>query len=256
MEEEEEEVDEITGGVWRRKEAVLNLSHRRIKVLPAKVANFTFVKTLLLNDNDILMPPEEISHLSQLECLCLEHNQLTLIPSGIASLSPTLSFLNLSHNPLTYLSPAISQLYNLRSLWLAHTQLISFPDQICSLHKLTHLSLEGNHILSFSNPSPFAKLKELKWVSFAKNKLNSVGEVFSSLPLLHTIYLQQNCLTEVPNVSLCPSLANLDLSANDVSSLPQDMSHFKTMLKLDLRGNPITLKDESSHHHENVDIIL
>lgn len=106
MEEELEVLSQLLEGVCKGKEATLNLSHRNIKVIPADIAKLTSIKILLLNDNKILMPPEEISHLKQLESLSLEHNQLTVLPSGIVLLSSTLLFLNLSYNPLTSLSPA------------------------------------------------------------------------------------------------------------------------------------------------------
>ena len=96
---EKEVVSQILEGVWKREESTLNLSHREMKVIPADVAKLAHIKALLLNDNCILMPPEEVAHLRHLEILCLEHNQLTVIPSGIAKLSSTLHFLNLSHNP-------------------------------------------------------------------------------------------------------------------------------------------------------------
>lgn len=95
MEPEGEDLSQITEGVWRRKEAILNLSHRGMRVIPAELSNFTFLKVLLLNNNSILMPPEEVGQLRLLETLSLEHNQLTVLPSGLAALSPTLLFLTI-----------------------------------------------------------------------------------------------------------------------------------------------------------------
>lgn len=177
MEEELEVLSQLLEGVCKGKEATLNLSHRNIKVIPADIAKLTSIKILLLNDNKILMPPEEISHLKQLESLSLEHNQLTVLPSGIVLLSSTLLFLNLSYNPLTSLSPAVGQLENLKSLWLGHTGLLSFPDHICSLYKLTHLSLEGNHISHIASTTPIENLQKLRWLSLAKNELSSIGDI-------------------------------------------------------------------------------
>ena len=242
---EGEDLSPITGGVWERKESVLNLSHRQIRIIPAELASFTFLKVLLLNNNRILMPPEEISQMGQLESLSLEHNQLTVLPSGIAALSPTLLFLNLSHNPLMYLSPVVGQLEHLTSLWLGYTQLTSFPQQVSSLCKLTHLSLEGNSISSFPK-APFISLRQLKWLSLANNKLSSVAEVFSPLPCLHSIHLNQNLLTEIPSITSCPLLTNLNLSGNKLHRLPEELPllvQCKNKLKLDIRRNSIHIQD-------------
>lgn len=253
----------VTERAWERKGTVLNLSHRNMKVVPAEVAKFTFIKTLLLNNNKILMPPEEISHLEHLEYLSLEQNQLTVLPSGIALLSPTLFFLNLSYNPLTYLSPAIGQLTNLKSLWLGHTQLTGFPDQICSLCKLTHLCLEGNNISSISNAIPVNNLKELKWLSLAKNRLTSIGDIFCSMPCLHTLHLNNNLLTEIPQLTSCASLATLNLRNNKLPLLSKEamtlLSKTSNKLKLDLRDNPelVTIQEQPSWYtQESVQVIL
>jgi len=210
-------------------------------IVPEKIAELKSIKTLLLNNNKILMPPEEVGHLPRLESLSLEHNQLTVLPSSIAMLSPTLLFLNLSHNPLAMLSPAISCLENLKSLWLGYTGLLCFPDQICSLHNLTRLSLEGNHILQIECGIRIRNLQQLNWVSLAKNTLKSVGDSFCSLPCLHMLNLSNNQLTEIPHITHSPALINLNLRNNKVSSLPENRLNRKVCL--DLRDNPITAKD-------------
>lgn len=249
---------DVLEGVWRAKETTLNLSHRDIKVVPAEVARLDFVKVLLLNDNSILMPPEEVTHLRQLECLSLECNQLTVLPSGIALLSSTLHFLNLSHNPLTSVSPAVGRLENLRSLWLAHTGLVSFPEEVCSLCNLTHLSLAGNDISSITDVAPIGKLKKLKWLSVAKNKLKSVEGLYTSLPCLHTLNLSDNLLTAIPRLAVCPVLCTLNLRRNWLSLLPEsigDVTVFKqrdNTLKLDLRDNPMLKERPSWTLQENV----
>ena len=230
----EEVVSQIVERAWTRKEAIVNLSHREIRVIPADIAKLTFIKVLLLNNNKILMPPEEICFLQQLESISLEHNQLTVLPSGMAQLSPTLHFLNLSHKPLTYLSPAVGMLENLRSLWLGYTGLLSFPEEVCALCKLTHLSLEGNQIESIPSTTPVSRLKELQWLSLAKNKLIAVS---ISLPCLSTLNLSENLLTEIPHgIYYCPLLSRLNLRSNKLSHMPQHVLDQK--LELDIRDNP------------------
>lgn len=229
-------VCEVVARALAKEEAIVNLSHREIRVIPAEIVTLTSTKVLLLNNNKILMPPEEICHLQQLESISLEHNQLTILPSGIADLSSTLQFLNLSHNPLTYVSPAVGMLENLKSLWLGYTGLQGFPEEVCNLSKLTHLSLEGNQIASVAINT--SSLKELQWLSLAKNIL--VAASFS-FPSLTTLNLSNNLLTDYPHGISCPKLSNLNLQGNKLSHVPADIQRgFDQKVEVDIRNNPIT----------------
>lgn len=234
---EEDAISMVIEGARKKRDPVLNLSHRDMKVIPADIAELEFVKTLLLNNNAILMPPEEVTHLSNLEYLSLEYNNITLLPSTMSSLSSTLIFLNLSHNPLTCVPPALGQLVNLKSLWLTNAQLISFPEELCSLCKLTHLSLEGNYISSIE--TPLRTLVKLQWLSLANNKIKIIGNAFSQLQL-HTLHLSHNHLTEFPSLALSPSLSTLTLRSNKLSCLPENINMMlQPITKLDVRDNPL-----------------
>lgn len=251
-----ERVLQIVEGTRKSHQKVLNLSHRDLKVVPAELAYLSSIRTLLLNDNQIIMPPEEISHLQNLEYLSLEHNQLTLLPSLFSSLADSLQFLNLSHNPFTYLPPVVSQLINLRSLWLENVGLTSFPSDICGIASLERLSLAGNGIPEIGEE--IGNLVNLRWLSLTKNKLLHLGHSgdgensahFSKLVKLEVLLLQDNLLSEFPLV-LCilQSLASVNLKRNKIISLSSDaIAHIMSsnvLVKLDLRENPFNLQLES-----------
>ena len=251
-----ERVLQIVEGTRKSHQKVLNLSHRDLKVVPAELAYLSSIRTLLLNDNQIIMPPEEISHLQNLEYLSLEHNQLTLLPSLFSSLADSLRFLNLSHNPFTYLPPVVSQLINLRSLWLENVGLTSFPSDICGIVSLEKLSLAGNGISEVGEE--IGNLVNLRWLSLTKNKLLHLGHSghgensahFSKLVKLEILLLQDNLFSEFPLV-LCSlqSLASVNLKRNKIISLSSDaLAHIMSsnvLVKLDLRENPFNLQLES-----------
>ena len=250
-----ERVLQIVEEARKNYQKVLNLSHRDLKVIPAELSELSSLCTLLLNDNQIIMPPEEISHLQNLECLSLEHNQLTLLPSLFSSLANSLQFLNLSDNPFTYLPPVVSQLVNLRSLWLENIGLTSFPSDVCSIVSLKKLSLARNSISEIGEE--IGNLVNLRWLSLAKNKLLHLGHRdsknsahFSKLVRLEILVLQDNLLSEFPLV-LCSlqNLASVNLKRNKIFSLSSDaVAHImrsNVLVKLDLRENPFNLLLES-----------
>ncbi len=250
-----EGVLQIVEEVKKNHQKVLNLSHRDLKVIPAELSKLSSLCTLLLNDNQIIMPPEEISHLKSLECLSLEHNQLTLLPSLFSSLVKNLQFLNLSNNPFTYVPPVVSQLVNLRSLWLENIELVSFPSDVCSIVCLEKLSLARNSISEIGGE--IGNLVNLRWLSLAKNKLLHLGYKdsencahFSKLVKLEILVLQDNLLSEFPLV-LCSlqKLASINFKRNKIHSLSSDVvAHIirsNVLVKLDLRENPFNLQLES-----------
>ena len=251
-----ERVLQIVEETRKSHQKVLNLSHRDLKVIPAELSSLSCICTLLLNDNQIIMPPEEISHLQNLEYLSLEHNQLTLLPSLFSSLANSLQFLNLSYNPYMYLPPVVSRLINLRSLWLENVGLTSFPSDVCSIVSLEKLSLAGNGISEIGEE--IGNLVNLRWLSLAKNKLLHLGHSgdcensthFSKLVKLKILVLQDNLLSEFPLV-LCSlqNLADVNLKRNKILSLSSDaVAHImrsNVLVKLDLRENRFNLQLES-----------
>ena len=239
----------------KNQQAVLNLSHRGLKVVPSQLSKLSSLHTLLLNNNDIIMPPEEISHLKSLEYLSLENNQLTLLPSVFSSLRSNLRFLNLSDNPFTYLPPVVCELACLRSLCLDRIGLTGFPSELCCLVNLQKLSLVGNNISEVSEE--IGKLVNLKWLSLAKNKLSKLGQKesgdcfhFTKLVKLEILVLHDNLLVEFPpDLCTLEKLANINLRRNKIFSLSSEIvgriMQSTTLVKLDFRENPFNLQLES-----------
>ena len=251
-------VDRILEESRQSKRVILNLSHRKLKIVPLEISKLSFLKVLLLNNNSILMPPDEIAHLQQLECLSLEHNELTLIPSGIANLQ-SLSFLNLSYNKLGCLPSAVSNLKSLKELWLAHVGLNSFPNEVSGLHQLERLSLEGNDISSVGEA--VENLSNLKWLSLARNHLTELGNSFKKLTNLRILNLQENCFQQFPQVLLgLKELTNLNLRRNLITTLPSSITDFlvssNQFSKLDLRENRMQEQFQLKQVWKDLDFVL
>ncbi|XP_064390207.1 leucine-rich repeat and death domain-containing protein 1-like [Halichondria panicea] len=225
----------------KSKSTVLNLSHRSMKIIPAQISTLDHVQVLLLNNNSIIMPPEEITHLKNLVHLSLECNQLTLLPSDLHKLSTTLTFLNLSHNPLTFLPPYVSKMVNLKELWLEDIGLSSLPNEFLTLIQLQRLSLKGNDLFEI-NTDTLNRLSNLQWLSLAKNQLQSIDTLH--LKSLTVLSLAENQFISFASALpfKCTALEYVDLHQNKISSLlPEDitaLSH-SCLSKIDLRNNVI-----------------
>ena len=99
-------VDQIVIHACNEHSTSLNLSHLDIAVVPLQLANAKDLLCLQLNNNRLIMPPEEVGGLDQLQELSLDHNQLTILPSSLFHLVH-LTYLNISYNPLSNVSPIV-----------------------------------------------------------------------------------------------------------------------------------------------------
>ena len=118
----DEDLDAIIENVCKYKGLdSLNLSNKNLKVLPAKLKEATQLKYLYLNDNKLMFEPE-IGLFVLLEELCIENNQLTLVPDTYSKLK-NLKCLNLNRNSLKCLNGSLLASWQyLNILWLNHCE--------------------------------------------------------------------------------------------------------------------------------------
>lgn len=85
----------------------------------------------------------ELFKYSFLTTLYVPHNNLTSLPSGIASLTH-LVLLDVSGNKLTSVPPELGMLTNLRELLLFDNQITNLPSELGTLYQLDLLGIDGN----------------------------------------------------------------------------------------------------------------
>nr|KAF6506307.1 leucine rich repeat containing 40 [Rousettus aegyptiacus] len=213
----------------------LFLIHNKLKILPEEITNLRNLKGLYLQHNELTCIPEGFEQLFNLEDLDLSNNSLTTVPAGF-SLS-SLVRLNLSSNQLKSLPAEISGMKRLKHLDCNSNLLETIPPELAGMESLELLYLRRNK-LRFLPEFPSCKL--LKELHVGENQIEMLGaEHLKHLNSILVLDLRDNKLKSVPDeITLLQSLERLDLSNNDISSLPCSLG--KLHLKfLALEGNPI-----------------
>ncbi|XP_073644499.1 leucine-rich repeat-containing protein 40 isoform X1 [Tursiops truncatus] len=241
---------------------VLDIHDNQLTSLPSAIRELENLQKLNVSHNNLKMLPEEITNLRNLKGLYLQHNELTCIPRGFEQLS-NLEDLDLSNNRLTTVPASFASLSSLLQLNLSSNQLKSLPAEISGMKNITGLKhLDCNSNLLETIPSELASMESLELLYLRRNKLRFLPE-FSSCKLLKELHvgenqiemlgaehlkhlnsilvldLRDNKLKSVPDeITLLQSLERLDLSNNDISSLPCSLGELHLKF-LALEGNPL-----------------
>jgi Leucine-rich repeat (LRR) protein len=158
-----------------------------LTAVPPWYGQLTALRTLDLGHNRLESVPD-LDALTQLEILYLHDNALTALPA----LPPSLTYLNVSENPLPALPPlTLPNLLELRCLDLGLTELPSLV-----LPRLRELHLRTN---AFSEvPECVRSMGELRTLDMRANRLTSVPDWIAELPRLEKLDLRWNEVREVP----------------------------------------------------------
>ncbi|XP_035882165.1 leucine-rich repeat-containing protein 40 isoform X2 [Phyllostomus discolor] len=238
---------------------VLDIHDNQLTSLPSAIRELENLQKLNVSHNKLKLLPEEITNLRNLKGLYLQHNELTCIPEGFEQLF-NLEDLDLSNNHLTTVPASFSYLFNLVRLNLSSNQLKNLPAEIGGMKRLKHLDCNSNLLETI--PPELAGMESLELLYLQRNKLRFLP-AFPSCKLLKELHvgenqiemlgaehlkhlnsilvldLRDNKLKSVPDeITLLQSLERLDLSNNDISSLPYSLGKLHLKL-LALEGNPL-----------------
>ena len=190
--------------------------------------DFVRLSSLSLNVN-------KISDLSSLEAMMRNREGISKVDGGLASLSVKdnrltdisplktlrgLTNLYLDSNRISDLS-AVSGLNLLRNFSVSNNQITRISSSYFShCESLQRLELFRNQIVSVDD-NCFSLLPSLTHLDLGNNKLRALNgsSLSSGCPLLQTLILSQNELTEPPNPLRLPLLKNLWLNGNRIDKL-------------------------------------
>ncbi len=219
----------------------LDLSSNQISVLSEGVfSGLSQLTSLDLSYNQISVLSEGVfSGLSQLTTLNLQSNQISIFSEGTFSGLSQLTTLDLWNNQISALSKGVlSGLSQLTTLDLGGNQISVLSEGVFSgLSRLTSLYLHQN-LISVLSEGVFSGLSQLTTLYLYWNQISVLSEgVFGELSQLQILYLSDNFLNTSTLISILPSLpmtlTALDISLNQISTLPQN---FSTLLPLGLKS--------------------
>ncbi|KAL6062224.1 zf-piccolo domain-containing protein, variant 2 [Balamuthia mandrillaris] len=156
----------------------------------------------------------------QLQELNLSHNNLVRIPPAVATLV-NLRKLYFFRNNIASFPPELASLSKLRVLNLSYNKIKTLPPQVEQMTSLEILELDHNMLLGLPPQVPLLDSALLLPCSFCSQTKNKQMEEMCSLEKL---YLQFNKLRQVPpEVGFIPKLYILHLENNPIKSLPPDV---------------------------------
>lgn len=238
---------------------ILNIADLAMVSIPAKIAAFSNLETLVLDNNPIAANAYgNISGLTKLKVLSLAGTGLAQVPTQVSQRTP-LTSLNLRNNNFTEQNTAgLSTLVNLEWLSLESNQLSQVPTQLAQLRKLENLDLGRNKISG--NLSTIATLTNLQQLFLNNNQISgSFPSALLGKPKLMMVNLNSNQLSgDLPDrLPPITHISNNRFTKNQLSDYvtdfaeqtelnysPQRYDQEKTVLAI--AGQPATLDQSLS----------
>ena len=200
----------------------------------AKLANLETLK--LSNCNITGTIPEEITQLTQLTSLDLGYNKLKGDFAFISNMAQ-LKSLFLYGNLFEAIPSSIWTMANLEVLYLDNIDEI--PESVGQMSALTELVIWDNNLTTL--PDEFASLTNLKYIDI-KGNFTEIPEVIGSLTQLESLDLSGAAIVSIPEwITQLTQLTDLSLMYNQIAGpLPEWIGTMTSLKSLNLYGNKIT----------------
>lgn len=193
-------------------------------------------KYLWLQDKNLDFLPDAVSNLNIYKAI-LTSNNFKEIPTQILSIN-SLEDLTIGHNPITEITPAISNLKRLKNLTLNATKIIDIKTDLSRLDSLEHFDFSSNETSHLSDQ--VNNIPNLIWLSLNNNKFQDLTFIDSRLHKLQMLYLYTNKIKHISSeIKLLPNLKELLVFDNEIDSIPDCISSLTNLEKFEIWGNPI-----------------
>jgi leucine-rich repeat protein SHOC2 len=213
--------------------------------LPSGFTTFNKLTSLSLFENEFEFDPDfDFGKLSSLRNLHMFDNKmLTSLPSSFKKLAQ-LTTLGLMKSKFETVPLEICALPNVHRLYIGVNNLTTLRPEIGGMTALSLLAADQNKIATLSHT--MTQLKNLMSISMIHNKLGKNSdlnsEIICKIPYLEIARLRFNKLKSfrVPTDKFYRSLTDLDISDNDLESLPDSFSNLQSLRRADISRNQFT----------------
>jgi Leucine-rich repeat (LRR) protein/serine/threonine protein phosphatase PrpC len=226
----------------------LGVFDNRLDALPPLMGKMSALQSLRVECNFLKALPDAMSALHQLAVLDVGNNLLQEVPPWIAQLSSIVS-LNFFANRVTMtapLPPRLGSLARLSSLYLSYCNLAQkwadgTVDAIAV--SLSVLHIDGNDL--YRLPTGLSALLNLSELHIGSNQLLALPPWLGTLTRLMRLHAPFNRISNLLPATRCTNLQELNLSHNNLSSVPSEMAALRALVDLDLSNNDLkTLPSE------------
>ncbi|BFU22502.1 leucine rich repeat / protein phosphatase 2C domain containing protein [Entamoeba histolytica HM-1:IMSS-B] len=222
----------------------LNLNDNVIKVIPESITNMCSLVKLMMNDNELTIIPMELFTMPSLQSIQFNKNRITSLPDIPFLKECHLEELILNNNHIGSITSSITNLSSLRNFECENNNISTLPC-LTTLTALTQLNLSNNSFSTIVSLPP--NLKSL-YLPF-----NELVELCLPLPsTLTELLLDNNKLLSPPLLSTLSNLRSLNLSANQISSFPNEITILTALTALNLTSNCLSLLPEVNTEHLHV----
>jgi Leucine-rich repeat (LRR) protein/predicted acylesterase/phospholipase RssA len=210
----------------------------KLSAHPAGIQMISSLKKLVLAGHEITDIPAACGEMQNLEQLDLSSNHFHNFPVALFQMRH-LKFLSVRNNQIKLLPDKFEMLGNLEAFDAAHNAIAEIPETLLQLKKLTRLSLSHNKIHRVDG-DPLVGTSELLefYLSDTKIPVSLLKTMLTGFYALQTLALAHCRLTILPDeIGNCASLADLDLSSNNLKELPKTLFKLPKLARLLLPSN-------------------
>ncbi|XP_043914920.1 leucine-rich repeat-containing protein 10B [Protopterus annectens] len=180
-----------------RTDNILDLSYKKMKVMPAEFCCFSQLEKLYISNNHIRELPDEFAELTNLRILALDFNKFEEVPKVVCQLE-NLTRLYMGNNRLMTIPPEFRNLQSLRCLWIENNYFRKFPKQLVDLRNLKSVQMGDNRLKSL--PEDLARMTNLRGLWLYSNRLEDLPKVLLKMEFLEILDVDKNKITTFPNM--------------------------------------------------------
>ncbi|NME70317.1 leucine-rich repeat domain-containing protein [Flammeovirga aprica] len=211
-----------------------------LSVAPKDFTNYDSLSTLIIEDSDFSMLPE---NLTQLEYLRLFNSNFNTLPKNVTNLKSAIIVWNsFDSNDRDDIQDFLTSNKNLEFCQINENSLKSYPDlSLCT--KLKHIVLNGiDHNNSQVLPEWVSKLSNLESLTYRKGVDTSIPESIKNLQKLQQLTFENCKLTNIPEwIEELPQLQEINFTSNQIDGeIPTKLFNCDQLKKIYLTRNALT----------------